>query len=63
MLQHATSVTQAGGMTDTELFLTDEIRRLDLAVTLLARKLDAAVARLDAYDAFVHDPRWRREDE
>lgn len=38
-------------MTNVELAM--EIRRIDLAVTLLARKLEAAVARLDTYDAFV----------
>lgn len=39
-----------------------EIRRLDLAIELMGRKLEAAVTRLDAYDAFVRRPvRGRKE--
>ena len=33
--------------------LAVEISRLDLAVDLLGRKLQAAVARLDQFDAFI----------
>ena len=42
--------------------LAIEISRLDLAVDLLGRKLQAAVARLDAYDAFIARPSARKGD-
>jgi hypothetical protein len=42
--------------------LAVDIKRLDLAIALQGQKLEAAVKRLDAYDAFIaRQPRPRKQ--